>query len=123
MMLADFGGQSSGTSYSMPSSSGTTGAGGKQIPGGKQRSSVISAWVTQIRKRKKKRKKKVADQFDVHHYPDQREKNLTYTSDKNQDGNIEWRRRYERYGLSRSSSDNRDRSELPDYVGHYTIKR
>lgn len=121
MMLADFGEQSSGTSYSMPSSSGTIG-GTSQVPGGKQRSSVISAWVTQIRKRKKKRKKKV-DQFDLHHYPDRREKSLTYTNDKTHDGNIEWRRRYERYGLSKASSDNRDRSELPEYVSHYTIRR
>lgn len=64
-MLADFGGQSSGTSYSMPSSSGTIG-GTSQVPGGKQRSSVISAWVTQLRKRKKKkRKKKIADRKSV----------------------------------------------------------
>ena len=104
MMLADF------TTYSMPSSSGTTGSGGEQIPGGKQRSSIISAWITQLRKRKKKkRKKKVADQFDLHHYPDQREKRISYSSDKRQDGNIEWRRRYERFGDARDARDRRRR--------------
>ena len=120
-MLADFAHQSSGTSYSMPSSveAGKT----SQVPSGKQRSSVISAWTTQLRKRKKRKKKELNDVFGIHHYPDKKQTNISYSYEGKGDRNPGWRRRYERYGLSKASSDNRDRSELTDYIGHYTINR
>lgn len=53
MLLCDFGGQSSGQTYSMPSS--VAGSPGGSFDGPASKSSVISAWVTQLRKRKKKR--------------------------------------------------------------------
>ena len=122
MLLCDFGGQSSGQSYSMPSS--VAGSPGGRFDGPASKSTVISAWVSQLRKRrkKKKRKKKVADLFGIHQYPGKQEKNIAYDTKKSQSGNIDWKRRYERHGLSKASSDNRDRSELPEYVGHYTLR-
>lgn len=112
MLLSEF------TTYSMPSSTpGETSGGNTDGPTSK--SSVISAWLSPLRKRKSRRKKKV-DLFGVHYYPNKNETNIAYDTQKKQDGNIGWRRRYERHGLTQKSSTNRDRSELYDYVGHYS---
>lgn len=116
MLLCEFNFQS--TSYSMPSSMSSP-AGG-HIDGPRSLSSIVNYL---SKKRKKKKKRRTADVFDLHHYPNRRETNISYDSNKRQKGNIEWRRRYEKYGLSRKSSDNRDRSDLDQYIGHYTINR
>ncbi len=122
MLLSDFSFQSSGMSYSMPSSPVSTSGG--SIDGPRSMSSVLGYYTDQIRKRRKKKKKKrVADQFGVHQHPNRNETNITYDTNKKEDGNIEYKRRYERYGLTKRSSNNRERNGLESYVGHYTINR
>lgn len=116
MLLCDF---VSSTSYSMPSSPVSTSGGA--IDGVRSMSGIIDQWSDQIRKRRKK--KKVADMFGIHYYPNYKETNISYDTSKKKDGNINWRKRYERYGLSQKSSYNREKNDLPEYVGHYTINR
>ena len=122
MLLSEFGSQSSATSYSLASS--PVSPSGNSMDGPRSMATVLGAWSSQLRKRKKKKKyRRIADKYDVHHYPTRKETNISYNGKKKQDGNIEWRRRYERFGLSRATSDNRERSELPEYIGNYTINR